>query len=139
MNDPVIDTQSENIETVRRYLRAIEARVSQEELASFFHPDVVQEEFPNRLMANGAKRDLTGLLESSIRGRMVMASECYEIVNIVASGDMVMYEALWSGTLDMAFETLLPRDIMRAHIASAIEFRDGKIIAQRSYDCFEPW
>jgi ketosteroid isomerase-like protein len=30
-------------------------------------------------------------------------------------------------------------DVMRAHFATFIEFRDGKIVAQRNYDCFEPW
>ena len=26
---------------------------------------------------------------------------------------------------------------LRAHIAAFLEFRDGKIIAQRNYDCYE--
>lgn len=28
---------------------------------------------------------------------------------------------------------------MRAHFATLLEFRDGKIVAQRNYDCFDPW
>jgi ketosteroid isomerase-like protein len=28
---------------------------------------------------------------------------------------------------------------MRAHIAAFLEFRDGKIVAQRNYDCYEPF
>jgi ketosteroid isomerase-like protein len=28
---------------------------------------------------------------------------------------------------------------MRAHSAMFIEFRDGKIVAQRNYDRFQPW
>jgi ketosteroid isomerase-like protein len=139
MSDIAVDTESRNIETVRRYLSAIESRVEPEELATFFHPDVVQEEFPNRLMEKGARRDLAGLLEASVRGRKVMTGERYEIVNITAGEKIVMYEALWSGTLAVAFATFSPGDVMRAHIASVVEFRDGKIIAQRSYDCFEPW
>jgi ketosteroid isomerase-like protein len=28
---------------------------------------------------------------------------------------------------------------MRAYFAVFFEFRDGKIVAQRNYDCFDPW
>jgi ketosteroid isomerase-like protein len=28
---------------------------------------------------------------------------------------------------------------MRGRFASFLEFRDGRIVVQRSYDCFEPW
>jgi ketosteroid isomerase-like protein len=28
---------------------------------------------------------------------------------------------------------------MRAHIAAFLEFRDGRIVAQRNYDCYEPF
>ena len=139
MSDLTIDIQSNNIETVRRYLGAIEARLDPRELAGFFHPDVVQEEFPNRIAPDGARRDLAGIVQAAERGRKVMTGERYEIRSIAASGDVVMFEALWSGTLAVGFGSLSPGDEMRAHIASAIELRDGRIIAQRSYDCFQPW
>ena len=29
--------------------------------------------------------------------------------------------------------------VMRARFAQFFEFRDGKIVAQRNYDCFYPW
>jgi len=41
-----------NLERAHAYLRAIENRVSEEELAAFFSPDVVVEQFPNRLVAS---------------------------------------------------------------------------------------
>ena len=28
---------------------------------------------------------------------------------------------------------------MRARFAVFLQFRDGKIVSQRNYDCFEPW
>ena len=39
-------TPDTNLERARAYLRAIENRVSEEDLASFFSPDVVVEQFP---------------------------------------------------------------------------------------------
>ena len=108
-------------------------------LAEFFAPDVIQEEFPNRIFAQGARRDLAKMLEGAERGRQIMASQRYEIRNIVASGDHVALEILWLGTLAIAFGTLAAGSELRAHIGVFIEFRDGKIVAQRNYDCYEPW
>jgi hypothetical protein len=46
-------TESENLETARLYLRAIENRVGFHELASFFTADVVQREYPKSIRAEG--------------------------------------------------------------------------------------
>lgn len=61
--------ESDNLETVRRYFAAIERGASSDEMATFFAPDAIQIEFPNRLVVNGAQRDLAQLREASERGR----------------------------------------------------------------------
>lgn len=55
------------------------------------------------------------------------------------ASDFVALEVLWTGTLAVAFGTIPESGQMRAHFAMFLEFRDGKIVAQRNYDCFEPW
>ena len=130
---------SSNIATARRYLEALERGVEGEELAAFFAPEVVQEEFPNRLVPDGARRDLAGLLEGRMRGKQVMRSERYEVRNALASGDRVALEVLWSGTLAIELGSLPAGGVMRAHFGVILDFRDGRIVAQRNYDCFEPW
>jgi hypothetical protein len=35
-------------------------------VAAFYSPDVVQEEFPNAFLPNGARRSLTGLQELTL-------------------------------------------------------------------------
>lgn len=51
-----MSTESENLQAVRRYLAAIEQGVGFEELGQFFTPDIVQIEYPNRLVVDGARR-----------------------------------------------------------------------------------
>lgn len=63
----------------------------------------------------------------------------FEIRNAIASGNQVAIEALWVGTLAIPMGSLAPGDEMRAHFGIFMEFRDGRIAAQRNYDCFEPW
>jgi ketosteroid isomerase-like protein len=71
------------------------------------------------------------------RGKKVMTSQKYEIRNEVAGGDEVALEIDWTGTLAVSFETILKGGQMRAHFAAFLEFKDGKIVSQRNYDCYE--
>ena len=131
--------QSSNLEIVRHYLHAIEQGTTGPALAEFFAPDVVQEEFPNRLVTQGARRDLAALLEGAERGQKVLSAQRYEIRNAVEQGNFVALEVRWTGTMAVPFGSLAVGDAMRAHFAVFIELRDGKIVAQRNYDCFDPW
>jgi ketosteroid isomerase-like protein len=130
---------SDNLATTRRYLQAIESGATGDALAAFFAPDVVQEEFPNRLKPQGGRADLAAMLAASLRGKALMASQRYEVLNAVCSGDAVALEVQWSGKLAVPVAGLPSSGEMRARCAMFLEFRDGKIIRQRNYDCFEPW
>ncbi len=123
-------------EIVRAYLKAVEARG---DFLAFFAPDAVQEEFPNALVPNGARRTLAELKEANKRGRNVMRSESYEIVTLVESGDVVAAEVLWRGVLAIPIRSLKPGDVMKARFGVFFEFDGDKIRRQRNYDCFEPF
>jgi ketosteroid isomerase-like protein len=128
-----------NLETARQYLAAIQRGATGDALAQFFVPDVVQQEFPNRVVPNGKRRNLAEMLEGAERGQKILSAQRFEIRSAVATGDRVILEVLWVGTLAIAFGTIPAGGEMRAYSAMFFEFRDGKIAAQRNYDCFEPW
>lgn len=130
---------ADHLETTRRYLTALEAGATGDALTAFFTPDVVVEEFPNRISPNGSRRDLSAILEAAVRGRQLMRSQRYEIIRTMASGDTVALEARWTGVLAVPLGTLPAGAEMRDRFAAFIEFRDGRIARQRTYDCFEPW
>jgi ketosteroid isomerase-like protein len=121
---------------VRAYLKAIETRG--DSLASFAD-DALQEEFPNALVPTGARRTLDELREANERGRDVLTSETYEIVNLVEAGDLVACEVLWRGVLAVPLRSLKPGDVMKARFGVFFEFAGDKIRRQRNYDCFEPF
>jgi ketosteroid isomerase-like protein len=128
-----------NLDVAKRYLTIIEQMGDCQDLAEFFAPDVVQEEFPNRLVPTGARRDLAAILDACERGKKVLSGQRYEIKNAVVSGNLVAMEVVWTGKLAVGVGPLLEGAEMKAHFAVFLEFRDGKIVAQRNYDCFEPW
>jgi ketosteroid isomerase-like protein len=121
------------------YFAAIEGGATGDALAAFFTPDVVQEEFPNRLMPNGARRDLAAVLDGASRGQALLRSQRFEILSSISSADRIALEVQWSGVLAVPLATIPQGGEMRARFAVFLDLRDGKIARQRNYDCFDPW
>ena len=133
-----MSNEAEHLEIARRYLRSIEEGAS-DDVVAFFAPDVVAHWYPHKLAAKGMTADLAAMKAASERGKSLMARQTYEVRNAVASDNQVALEILWVGVLAVSFETIPAGGEMRAHFAMFLEFRDGKIVHQRNYDCFEPW
>src|SRR6188768_1833150 len=106
-----------NVEFIRRYFNAIEAGVGPEEMAAFFTPDVIQEEFPNRIVPRGARRELQQILAASKRGKQTMETQRFEILHAISVGDEVALEVRWTGTLAEALGTLPAGFVMKARFA----------------------
>jgi ketosteroid isomerase-like protein len=130
-----------NIELLRLAHEYLESLGRADELGGlrFFADDVVQVEFPNRLVPAGATRDLAALRDAAERGRKVMSAQRFEVLNAIACGDQVAVEALWTGTLAVPLGSIPVGGQMRARFAIFLTYRDGKIVRQHNYDCFDPW
>jgi predicted ester cyclase len=126
-------------ERLRKYLQAIEEFAPADQLATFFTADAVQQEFPNRLFAGGRRHDVSAMLAASDKGRQILASQRYEIRNVVAQGDRVAAEVEWSGVLRADFGPLAAGTTMRAALGMFITYRDGKIASIHNYDCYYPF
>lgn len=132
--------EAQNISTARQYLKALEQMEDAGVIAQFFHSELIQEEFPNRLVPQGARRDLNAVLEGVEIGRRIMKSQRYEVLNELATGEHVVLEVDWRGELSTSLGEQLPAGFQfHARFAVFLDFRDGKIIAQRNYDCYDPW
>jgi ketosteroid isomerase-like protein len=131
--------EARNLALVRDYFDALARGPANAELEQFFSPDAVQEEFPNRFLPHGARRDLEAMRQAALRGQHLMAEQRFELLNVVASGSQVAVEARWEGTLSLPAGDIPAGTLMRARFGMFFEFRDGKIVSQRNYDCFDPW
>jgi ketosteroid isomerase-like protein len=126
-----------DVRTAVRYHQAVSRFAPDEELTAFFHPDAVHTQLPNALFPDGTVRRLPDLIAASRQGRSLLADQHFDVINSVASGTQVALEVTWSGTLAEPVGDLAAGQVLRAHIATFLEFRDGKITAQRNYDCYE--
>src|SRR5271165_1504627 len=102
------NTSAANEERARAYLRAIENRASEEELAAFFASGVVLEQFPNRLVPKLVQSTLADMVRESARGKKSVSKQTYEVQNAVASGDWVALQVKWEGVLSMPVAGLKP-------------------------------
>src|ERR1041385_2914200 len=128
-----------NVELALRYIAAIEAGATGETLAAFFTPDVVITEMPNRLNPAGALSELPAILAAAERGQMLMKDQRYEVRSAIGHEEHGAVELEWSGTIAVPGGPMARGTRMRGHVAVFLEFRDGKIAAQRHYDCYDPF
>jgi ketosteroid isomerase-like protein len=122
-------------EIVTAYIQAIES-MQPDAVEPFLHPEMENLEHPNKVTPAGKRYDIAALRAAGERGRAVMASQRYEIRQMIVEGDRAAVQMLWSGTLKVAAGPLPAGHVMRAEICSIIELRDGKVWRQEQYDCF---
>jgi len=110
-----------------------------ESVASFFAPDAIFQEFPNRIAPQGRIRRFADLGAAYEQGRKIIQSQTYQVQRIIEDGDEVAVELEWRGILAVPVMNLPAGSEMKAFVAMFLTFRDGRIISQRNYDCYPPF
>ena len=128
-----------NASLARQYLQAVESLGPPEDVAAFYGPDVVFQEFPNRIAPQGRIRRAGDLSAAYQKGQQLLRSQTYAVLRIIEAGDEVAVELEWTGVLAIPVMNLPAGSEMKAFVAMFLTFRDGKIISQRNYDCYPPF
>jgi ketosteroid isomerase-like protein len=132
-------TEEKNLEIVTSYLRALEGGAVDAELEAFLHEEAVIHVLPNRIAPQGQVRDRAAAVADSAKGKKLLREQRYAVRSSIATGDTVVLEVEWSGTLAVGFGSLPEGYELRAYVAMFLELLDGRIVSQRNYDCYEPW
>ncbi|RIV27774.1 nuclear transport factor 2 family protein [Fibrisoma montanum] len=122
-----------------KFIHTLQNRTSTDELIPFYHPDIEQIEFPNAITRTTAIRNLDDLKAASERGQQVMQKEEYKVTRSYVFDNTVIIEAIWTGTLAIPLGSIPIGGQMQANFAQFYDFKDGLIIRQRNYDCFQPF
>lgn len=110
-----------------------------DEVAEYFHRDIEHIEFPNTLTQNQKIRNFTQLKEVFEKLVKMSQEQNYEILKSYTQGETVVLEMIWTAKLAVPIGNIPVGGELKAYIAQFSDFKDGKIIKQRSYDCFEPF
>jgi ketosteroid isomerase-like protein len=128
-----------NIDIARRYLALLTDPASTvEQLDAVIAPEIIVEEAPNLIAPRGRTRDYQAIREGFSLGKTLLTEQQYTVDNAVESGNHVILEVRWRGVLARGFGKVPAGAEMRARCAMFLELRDGRLVAQRNYDCYEP-
>lgn len=122
-----------------QFIHTLQNRTSADELLPFYHPDIEQIEFPNAITPTTAIRNLNDLKAASERGQKILKKEEYEVTKSYVLENTVIIEVIWTGTLAISIGSIPVGGQMKANFAQFYDFKDGLIIRQRNYDCFQPF
>ncbi len=121
----------------KNYIKALKAGKPGNELAIFFHPDVVQTELPNRLNPKGVTNNLSEILERNEKSKKLLKAQNFEINDAIVNDDTVAMQISWTGVASVSVSTLSVGQTMRGHFAMFLQFQNGQIIKQTNYNCFD--
>ncbi|HEX8651787.1 MAG TPA: nuclear transport factor 2 family protein [Pyrinomonadaceae bacterium] len=109
-----------------------------EDVKAYLDESIVWREMPNRFAPLGRTGDLPTILTSWEKGREYVPEQTYTLRRAVACGDSVALEIGWKGRVTKALPPFSAGTELSARIAIFLRFRDGKIVSQTDYPCYDP-
>ena len=128
--------EDDRLKAAESLLRAIE-QGNRAALLGAYAENAVQIEHPNRLKPKGDRRAPMKMAEDLARGKAMLRSERYEVLEATVAGDQVALQVKWTGVVDVAVGALKPGDSMVCESGIFLRFQGDKIVEQHNYDCFE--
>src|SRR5689334_9457164 len=107
------------------------ARFDDGALSRLLHPEARISELPNAINREGTERDVEQARAAFARGRGMLASQTYDVHQVIQDGDTIAGRATWHGKIAATGQELT------AHIATFTQVRDGRIFRHATYDCYE--
>jgi hypothetical protein len=106
--------------------------------AALLAPGYVLVEHPNALRPAGRVATREEALGSLVAGRSLLAAQQLDVHELVAEGETVAVRATWRGVLATDFPGLPAGAGLRAEVAQFLTVRDGLLVRQETFDCYEP-
>ena len=133
-----VDSTSENVEVVERFLAAFDHRwPTERELAELLAPDVRFVERPNLVNPAGSESDAAGMRAALEQGRRLLSWQSYEVRDHVAFGDTVVTRMRWSGEIAVDAGPWPARTRMAAWCVAHYRLAAGRIVQIEQHDCYE--
>lgn len=129
---------SAQTDLIRRLYAEISDGITPERLTAYFHPDSEQVEYPSLLRPAGHTRPLAEIQQGAELGATMIAQQHYEVHRMIEEGEQVAVQLTWTATSAVAIGAMPAGSRLVSHVGAFYVFRDGLILRQSSYDCYEP-
>ncbi|RZI87085.1 MAG: nuclear transport factor 2 family protein [Microbacterium sp.] len=123
---------------LRDLYAAISAGATGPALTKFWHPDAEQIEYPSVMRPAGHRRSLEEMAAGAELGAQVIRDQCYDVHTVIEEGEQVAVQLTWTATVATDLGSIRAGTHLTAHVAAFYVFRDGLLLRQSSYDCYEP-
>ena len=87
---------------------------------------------------DGHRRGLAEMREGAATGARLLADQHDDVHTVVEEGDPVAVQLTWTATTAADLGALPAGTALVSHVAAFYVFRDGPVLLQSSYDCYEP-
>ena len=71
------------------------------------------------------------------RGRTMLRSEHYDVLDATAAGDSVAFQVRWTGVVNVPVGAPQPGDSMICEGGIFLRFQGDRVVEQHNHDCFE--
>ena len=131
--------EGQNLELAKRYLELVgNPSTEPEDLKAVLDESVVWREMPNLFAPSGRVSDYATALASFGKGWAYLPKQTYILRHAIASKDTVALEISWSGEVAKSIGPFSAGTRLSAQLAIFLRIRDGKIVSQTDYPCYEP-
>ena len=126
------------IDLIRKYYSLIEDFNSDKnEYEQIYDNDIKTIDYPNLVSPKGQMRTLEELFSGMENGKKILNWQKFEINTYNELNEKLVVESKWKGEVALDIGKLKKGQILIANICTIFEFKDGKIIQQTNYDCYE--
>lgn len=94
-------------------------------------------EHPNLISPTGAVRGRAETLAGFESGKDLLSEQAFDVHEIVVTKDRAAVRATWRGTIGVDAGPLKAGTQLLAHVASFLTVRDGAVVEQETFDCYE--
>src|SRR3954447_767041 len=124
---------------VDRYLAVVaDLDAEPESLAALLDPAARFVEYPNLVAPSGRKRDVAAAGAAREHSRTLLAGHRFDVREHIVAGERVVTRATWTGTLGRDAGPIAAGTELRAECCMVFTVRDGRIVDQENYDCYDP-
>lgn len=127
-------------EVVERYYATIaDLAAPPKALGKLLAKEAAIREHPNAITPHGSVRGRKESVAGFESGKALLSAQEYVLHEVLVENDRAAVRATWKGTIGEAAGPLPAGTELLAHVASFLTVRDGVVVEQETFDCYEPF
>lgn len=123
---------------ILNYLKFVESVPDDiERISEYISESIIQTEYPNQLNKKGQVSDYSDTLRRLKAAKGIIYDQKYNVRNYMETEDQAVVESLWEGKIVADMGPFKKDQLLTANFCMFFTIENGKIVAQRNYDCFQ--